>query len=178
MDELIFEILDVNNKENLIKYEELLFDAFINRSPQGWVHNNYKRIDNCRLQPIFTYQDLLILTVKRDEKLIISNTLNLNTKDKMQLEYIGFNRNKINENEKYCEGLVFCTAPDAVNPNFVDDFKKVNIFFNNEYINRGFQAIYGTCDARLLRFYTRIGFEKIDEISDIGKEYLLKMKVK
>ena len=39
-----YEFKQLINKYDIIKHEKLLFDAFINRTPDTWINNNYKII--------------------------------------------------------------------------------------------------------------------------------------
>lgn len=162
-------------EKDIIEHEKLLYDAFVKRSLPGWIYNNYKKIDGNRLQAPFSYEDQLIIGLKNEEKLILSLAFNLNINKKMQLEYIGFSRNKIDTSKKIAEGMTFCTVGGNVPVEYFDLFEEFNNNLNNELKKNNIEEIYGTSSEKLKIFYLRIGFEIIDELKgEHEKELLLK----
>ena len=169
-----YEYAEIKKEEEIIEHEKILFDAFINRAPDEWMVNHYERIDNCRLKPPYPYSDLIILGVKKDNTLLATCLINLNNKNKMQLEELGFSRSSIDVNSNFAEGLAFCTNGNRFT---IDDFaimEDVMSFFKKEFKKHNLQKIYATCNERLKIFYFKLGFQIIDKKD---KELLLELIV-
>ena len=66
------------DKNEIIEHEKLLFDAFINRSPDACINKNYKIINSNRLQSPFSLEDQLIFGIFHKNELVLSIALNLN----------------------------------------------------------------------------------------------------
>ncbi len=158
-----YEFVEIKEEKEIIEHEKLLYDAFIMRSPDEWISNHYEKIDNYRLRAPYPYTDLIVLGVKKDNILVATLVINLNTKNKMQFEEEGFNRDKIDIKSNFAEGITFCTS----GKNFtIDDwaaFEDGMKFFIIEFKKHNLQKIYGTCVERLKIFYLKLGFIIIDK---------------
>lgn len=173
-----YEFIEIKNEEDIIDHEKLLYDAFINRSPDDWILNHYERIDNCRLKAPYPYSDLLVFGVRKDKILAATLAVNLNTKNKMQLEEEGFDRDKIDITSNFAEGLTFCTTGKNFTIDDWNAFEDGMKFFINEFKKHDLQKIYGTCIERLKIFYLKLGFQIIEKKeTEFGNVLLLELKV-
>jgi hypothetical protein len=102
-----FEYIEIKDENDLFEHEKLLYDAYINRSPDDWISNNYEKIENCRLKAPYSYSDLIVLGVKKDDLLVATLAINKNTNNKLQLEEEGFTRDNIETTKTFYLKLGF-----------------------------------------------------------------------
>ncbi len=160
--------------EDYIEFEKGIFDSFSKRNPSNWITRNYEFIDGCRYKPKIDYKDQRVYLVKENTKLIAGFSVNLNLNQRTQLEDIGFELESSERVESSCEALILFTLRNTnISPfevmltsreYIVDDMKKI-----------GIKKIWGTCSHNLLNFYTKFGFELVEEKINYEneKKYLL-----
>lgn len=96
---------------------------------------------------------------------------------KLQLEYEGFTRGKLNLNKKIAEGLTFCSRGRPIPQNFFDLFEEFNNYLNTELKKNKIEKVYGTSSMKLKIFYLRMNFEVIDEMNKNNDTTLLLRKI-
>lgn len=85
-----YEFYQLKSEKDLISHEKLLYDSFIVRTPDKWIMNNYKIINNNRLQAPNDYCDLVIYGLKINDEIFSTFVMNKNNLKELQLENIGF----------------------------------------------------------------------------------------
>ena len=179
MDDIKFYFLKdengVNNETDLLNFERLLYKSFQKDSPNGWIMNNYRFVENSRLLPTIPYKDVFIFIAKQNNQIVagISGTLNMD--NKLQLEEMGFSIDKKKEN--ICEGLNFYISKES-SKNFM---VVLNTFLDkivSELKKRNINIIYSTCSKKLINFYELFGFETLAHVDINGEpEYLIKYSI-
>jgi hypothetical protein len=167
----------LRSEQDIAAHELLLYDAFVHRAKHGWIYDHYKKFDN-RMQAPFPYKDQVIFGIKHNNKLRSSVAINLNTNDRMQLEYIGFSRDRIDTNNKFAEILTLCATGERISLNALDIIRGFNRYLIEKFKEYGLQDIYGTTFKRKKRFYHKMGFKPVDEIKTVyGDFFLLRQRI-
>jgi len=171
-----YEFCILTDDNDIIEYEKGLYQSYSQKDSDGWIFNNYKIIDNCRLQPNINYNDLVVYGYKDNDRLIAGSAINYNMNSKMQLEEMGF---KIeNKEKKFCEGInLFATVDMTENLMLVvGDFHDMIV---RDIKKRGVDFIYGTCEDKIKGMYSIFGWDILYsiELKNV-KEFLMIFDIK
>ena len=172
-----YEFCELTSKEDILSHELLLYDAFVNRATHGWIYHHYIK-DGNRMLPPFPYEQQLIFGIRHKANLLASLAVNLDTKKKLQLEYIGFSRKNIDETKKFAEILTLCTTGKHAPPDTMNLVRQFNHYLIKKYRGNGLIYIYGTTFIKKKLIYRRLGFTIEDSIENkYGKNLLLRQKI-
>lgn len=168
---------ELKSEEDILAHEHLLYDSFVHRAKHGWIYNHYKKYHN-RMQAPFPYEKQLIFGIKNNNGLRASIAINLDTGNTLQLEYIGFSRDRIDTRNNFAEVLTLCATGEKVPPNAMDIIRGFNNYLTEKCKEYGLQDIYGTTFKRKKLFYRKMGFMAVDEIiNPYGKAFLLRQRI-
>jgi hypothetical protein len=153
-------------------YEKGLYDAFISKSPNRWIMDNYKKIDGNRLQSIIPYEYQRIYNVKKDGKLLLSTSVNLKPDKINELELMGFPFVEKND-DGVCEALSMFFYEKNVKDLKVNTLEAGSMFFKyvkEDLKKTGIKKMYGSCtDNKMLRkLYKVFGFKELSSIEIFG----------
>ncbi|MBN2535000.1 MAG: hypothetical protein JXB88_19115 [Spirochaetales bacterium] len=172
-----FIYFQLKSEQDIIAHELLLYDSFVNRAKHGWIYDHYYK-ENNRMKAPFPYEKQLLFGIKNNNGLRASIALNLDTENTLQLEYIGFSRNRIDTQNKFAEVLSLCATGEKVPPNAMDIIRGFNMYVIEKCKEYGLQDIYGTTFKRKKLFYHKMGFKVVDEIkNNYGKVFLLQQEL-
>lgn len=153
----------LTDEKDIIEYEKGLYNAFKNNDPTGWILNNYKMVDECRLiSKTLDYDDQEFYTVKKDGIILIGAAVNYNIKKKLQLEEMGFKIDKNNNN--FCEGLILYTI-NSENIDFLHAASNLFEFIKKRMLEKEIKKVYGTCSRKLKAMYSLLGYIVIDRLT-------------
>jgi hypothetical protein len=173
----IYIYCQLKSKQDINAHELLLYDAFVNRAKHGWIYHHYKHFNN-RMRAPFPYKDQLIYGIKDNNRLWASVAINLNTRNPMQLELMGFTRDLIDTSYRFAEVLSLCATGEKVPLNALDIIKGFNAYLIEKFKEHTLQDIYGVTLKKKNRFYRRMGFKTIDEIKKTyGSVFLLRHRI-
>ena len=166
-------LLDPKNQADVHSYERALYRSF------GHVANldNIWDIDH-KARTIRTkvpYESQEIYMVKLGERVVAGAALNFSRCGPLQLEMEGFGIDK--SGNDYCEILqMFCQLdPSGGTPML----QRLADFFSRKLLEKHMTRLYGTCSAKLVARYERVGLRVIGEVVFRGeKVYLLEIDFK
>ncbi|MCP4134206.1 MAG: hypothetical protein GY754_24750 [bacterium] len=164
MDGYQFCILE--DEVDYIEYEKGLFSVFRASSPDGFLMKNYQVIEDCRLKPYFSYSDLVIYAIKKDEEIVTAMAFNLNINQELQLEKMKFNIDNRKSGVDYCEGINFFSTLEKYERTLerFGILVKWGNFAFEDLKKRGINRWFGSCDEKLMNFYKVLKCEFIGEI--------------
>ena len=174
MAELNYEVLDTSDNEAVIAYEKSLFRAFIPYETPAlksvWNFNHKER----RVKTKIPYSSQVIFVGKLGDATVSAVSVNLNMKEQLQLEMMGFSIDKTQKGLAEGIGVFNLQVFSGVNPIAIllkkFAFKKIQ--------ELDISLMYGTCSDRVLRGYQALGWKVVDErVFMDEKKYLLEIVV-
>ena len=172
-----YEFFILKDNKDIIEYEKGLYKAFTKITLSEWREKNYKLIDGNRYKCNIEYEDQVLYAIKEDNKVVLALSVQVNFKDKMLIEKLGFKLREEDKTKKICEGLDFFSFIKMG----IKSFEIYLNFFNfvlKDIREKGFKVIYGSCEEKLSLFYKEAGFNFIDSKDINGKkELLLRIKL-
>jgi hypothetical protein len=164
-----FAVLDTSDERQRALYERALFRAFSTPSvvlEQVWEFDRKSR----RARTAVPYGSQEIYVAWLEGVVVAGVAVNFNTRDRLQLEMMGFS---VDKNEPgLCEGLAL------FNHRLFADSSMVALGLRDFSLERlkarGVTRLYGTCTERKLRGYRVLGWEPIDSREFTrGRVYLI-----
>jgi hypothetical protein len=144
-------ILNLKDEKEIIPYEKILFRSFpLSKSENEdpcFIYD-YK---NKQLRTVINYEKQKVYTIKPNGRIICGLSVNIDMKDKLQLELDGFEVDR--SEKKICEVLLIFNIGD------VNYLKKLTSFVLEDLKNMGYLKIYSTCYDKFLKPYIDLGFE-------------------
>ena len=163
-----------NEEKEIIEHEKITFQIFSQKNPDYWICKNYQEIDNSRYRSNIAYKDQIIYVAKENNKIVAAIAINVNSKNIMQFEQVGFSINQNERKKKICEVLILYGL-DSLQNDFLKVFMSMGDFLGSDLRKKGFQALYATAIKKYKTFYTLFGSEVIQKnILDNQKKYLLR----
>lgn len=167
------EFLELINDNDIIKYHEGLYEAFVNRNYDKWLIKNYI-ISGNRLIPPF--KKIIIYGVKDNNKLISAVGVNLDNKMQMQFEKLGFKKCNFDINRIICEILNMYILKKIIGENFMKIFLSFLEYILKDLKQKNYDVMYLTCSKKLENMFLITGFDLIDEKKiDLEDEILFKI---
>jgi hypothetical protein len=156
----------LESEEDIVRYEELLYDMFTKKAPDNWIHSHYELIDGNRLRCGFIpLQDQAFCAAKRNGTILAGMSANLKCTGELQLEKLGFCVDRTDP--AFCEGLTLYRTDDG-DVNLFLVLEQLMTFVIDNLKTIGVRTMYMTCIDRLVRMYELFGFELRESITKDG----------
>lgn len=179
MSEYSYEVLNLNNETDIIEYEKGLYNAFITKSPDGWISNYYLKVGNDRLRhPVLDFKDQAITVIRKNDKIIAASAQNINHQKYLELEKKGFSILEKDRGSRIADGLnSFVTDGEIPSDQFIDIYGSYTEFMLEDLKSRGITILYGTIYRKLKALFSMMGFETIEKLDVNGKKMYLQRLV-
>jgi len=163
-------LLDINNTKEIEAYEKALYKAFsrsyIKTLDKIWTINHKDKI----IKTIVDYYSQQIVVAKVNDKIVSAIAINYD----MSNTQLGLMNFKIDNEKNCCEALhIFSLLDYSGGPSILQDLSRIMF---EKIKEKNIEKVYGTCSAKRLHSYERMGFRCINETVFSGeKKYLLEL---
>lgn len=160
----VIELLDFSNEAEVLEYEKGLYQGYAVNAKNQWLIDNYEIIDNERMRPNISYDDMTIILIKDKSNGAIcgAGSLNYNLNN-LQIEQIGLTLPDKDSLPKYCEALNYFLL-DTINGEYYLQLLIKAFNFTVNYLKKeGFKIFFSKCERKLLPMWDVMGMDVVGE---------------
>ncbi len=172
--DLIIKKLDINDSEQVEKYEKALFHSYYDPLIITDIEDRIIDTKNKRMKPKIPYKHLEIYFGEIEGKIINGIVLHFDLKSQWEIEMYGYE--EFEKTPFTCEGFCMFNNKTFHNGKLVG--LQLHKFIMNLFFKKRIRKAYGTCFAKKLKGYMTLGWVE-KEKKTIGNDdlYLVELSI-